>query len=497
MNVLFIITDQQRADHLSCRGHSFLKTPNIDSIAKDGMIFTKYFSATPICMPNRASFFTGMYPSVHKTRSNGINLDPTIPTLSEILRENGYHTCSVGKMHFNFYANPQKKGVISYENLFEWLYGTLNSKNFPNPYYGFEECSALTTGHGVVCTGHYIEWIKERDPQFVEWLKKNIRVINDLTYDTDLSEELYPTSYIADRTVEYLEGYAEGNNGDKPFFLHCSFNDPHHPVCPPGKYRILYNPEDIKLPDNFEDAENLLNHPFLGEHLKDSRFVHLLPQKVDEQTAKKFTAYTYGSIAMIDDAVGKILNALEKTGLSKNTMVIYTSDHGDYCGDHGLVLKGPAHYRSVINMPLLWKIPGLTHTGISNSLISTVDLPVTILNLLGLGKKKYLKRMQGEDVSSILKNPNKKVRDKVLIEHDEEIWKDKRFRVRTLITEQHRLSIYDGLDTFGDIYDYENEPQEVNNLWGENKELKNQLTNQLLREIIKLQPKYPERCAYN
>ena len=102
MNVIFIITDQQRADHLSCSGNPVLKTPHIDSIGNDGIRFTKYFCATPICMPNRGSFFTGSYPSVHGTRSNGINLNPDIPTISEILKNQGYHTVSVGKTHFNF-----------------------------------------------------------------------------------------------------------------------------------------------------------------------------------------------------------------------------------------------------------------------------------------------------------------------------------------------------------------------------------------------------------
>ncbi len=497
MNVLFIITDQQRADHLSCMGNSLLKTPHVDEIAREGTRFTRYFCSTPICMPNRASFFTGVYPSVHKTRSNGINLDPEIPTLSGMLRENGYLTCNVGKLHFNFYANAQKRDVKSWENLYGWLIGTINSSTFPRPYYGFEECSALTTGHGVVCTGQYIEWMREKDPEFVKWLNKNIPIINNLTHDTDLPEELYPTSYITDQAIEFLERQAEGMNGGKPFFLHCSYNDPHHPVCPPGKYRTLYDPDDIELPANFSDGEKLLDHPFLGPHLKDKRFVHLLPQRVDEETAKKFIAYTYGSIAMIDDGVGKILTTLEKTGLAKNTMVIFTSDHGDYCGDHGLVLKGPAHFRSVINMPLIWRVPNLTRNSISDSLINTNDLPITILNLLGLDKKKYVAPMQGFDITPILKDPVEKVRERLLIEHDEEIWKDKVFRVRTLITEQHRLSIYDGLENFGDIFNYEMDPLEINNLWQEKKELRQQLMEELLREVVAQLPRTPERSAYN
>lgn len=497
MNILLIITDQQRSDHLSCMGHPILKTPHIDSIASEGMMFTKYFSATPICMPNRASLFTGLYPSVHKTRSNGINLDPEIPLLSGILKENGYHTCSVGKLHFNFYANSQTRGVKSFENLNDWLIGKLNSKNFPVPYYGFEECSAMTTGHGIVCTGHYIEWLKERAPSFVEWLKQNIRVINDYVYDTDLPEELYPSTYITDQTVQFLERYVDGKYGNKPFFLHCSYNDPHHPVCPPGKYRDMYKPEDIELPSNFSDGENLLDHPFLGTHLKDMRYVHLLPQKVDEKTAKMFTAYTFGCIAMIDDGVGKILKALEKFGLAKNTMVLFTSDHGDYCGDHGLILKGPAHYRSVINMPLIWKIPNLTKPSTSDSLVSTVDLPMTILNLLGITKKKYTETMPGYDITPILKDSTEKVRRQLLIEHDEEISRDKVYRIRTLVTEKHRLSIYEGYDNFGDIFDYESDPAEIDNLWFKNKELKNELVEKLLRELIKVNPKTPKRCAYN
>jgi arylsulfatase A-like enzyme len=101
-NILFIITDQQRADALSCAGNPILKTPHIDSIANEGVRFTNYFCTTPLCMPNRASFFTGLYPSVHGTRSNGINLNPNLPRLSGILSEAGYHTCNVGKLHFNF-----------------------------------------------------------------------------------------------------------------------------------------------------------------------------------------------------------------------------------------------------------------------------------------------------------------------------------------------------------------------------------------------------------
>jgi len=496
MNVLFIITDQQRADHLSCMGNIVLKTPHIDSIADNGMKFTNYYCSTPICMPNRASLFTGLYPSVHGTRSNGINLNPELPMLSGILRDFGYHTCNVGKLHFNFYANSTDRKISSYEEILKGMSGKLVTSSLPMPYYGFDELH-MTNGHGDVIAGHYLEWLEEKQFNQIDILKNSIGNIFKLYYDSIIPEDLYPTSYITEKTIDYLERFSERKFDKENFFLHCSFPDPHHPVCPPGKYKDLYKPEDIELPLNFDDGEKLLNHPFLGPQLKDKRFVHLLPQKIDEETAKIFTALTYGSISMIDDGVGRILKTLEKTGLADNTMVIFTSDHGDYCGDHGLVLKGPAHFRSVINMPLIWKIPGLTRSTTTNSLVSTVDLPKTILTLLGVKKKLFPEILQGYDLTPLLNNPNEKIRNQVLIEHDEELAQDKIIRLRTLITEEHRLTIYDGFDDFGDIFNYKDDPYEVNNLWNIEKELKNQLLEKLLREIINLQPRKPKRVAYN
>jgi arylsulfatase A-like enzyme len=176
-------------------------------------------------------------------------------------------------------------------------------------------------------------------------------------------------------------------------------------------------------------------------------------------------------------------------------MVIFTSDHGDFCGDHGLIVKGPAHYRSVINPPLLWKVPGLTKSSVSNSLVSTVDLPKTILNLLGVERKKHPEMCQGYDVSPILEDPGTKVREQLLIEHDEElthISRKESFRLRTLVTERHRLTIYDGFEN-GDIFDYKNDPNEIDNLWHKNEELKHGLIEKLMREIINLQLRIPKR----
>ncbi|TFF94739.1 MAG: DUF229 domain-containing protein [Promethearchaeota archaeon] len=496
MNVLFIITDQQRKDHLSCYGNTLLKTPHIDKIADEGVRFENYFCNTPVCMPNRANFLTGAYPSVHGTRSNGINLDPEFPILSEILRRRGYYTSSIGKNHCNFFSRPAKRGAKSDENIIAWLHGDITSEKLTLPWYGYEEVD-MTVGHGDWMAGHYSEWLKENGWDQHAYAINNPLALNEYYYETDMPEELYPTHYIMERTVHFFENYADSDHADKPFFLHCSFPDPHHPVCPPGKYKDLYSPEQIDLPSNFDDAETLMEHPYLGEHLKNPRFRQLIPQPISEEEAKMFTALTYGSISMIDDGVGQILRALEKSGMAENTMVIFTSDHGDYGGDHGLILKGPAHYRGIINMPLLWKIPGITKNTTYQPLISTIDLPKTILNLLGIRKRYHSPYFQGYDFTPIFKDPSKKIRKHVLIEHDEELAKDTILRLRTLVTETHRLTLYDSEENLGDLFNYQEDDAEVQNLWGTHKELRDQLNEELLREIIRLRPRLPERAAYN
>ncbi|MFX0099629.1 MAG: sulfatase [Candidatus Hodarchaeota archaeon] len=495
MNVLVIITDQQRADHLSCMGNSLLKTPNIDRIAKDGVKFTNYYCASPLYMPNRGSFFTGCHPSTHGTRSNGINLDPSLPMISDILRRDGYRTVSVGKTHFNFFSLSNRRGK-SLEDIVGWLHGDVKSSNFPSPWYGFEDVF-MTAGHGDFMAGHYSEWLAEKGWDQHTYAINRPLALNENYFDTEMPEELYPTSYISEKTSEFLESHVSGDNADKPFFLHCSYPDPHHPVCPPGKYRDMYKPEDIELPPNYDDGENLLDHEFLGPHIKDARFRMLLPQRVSREEVKKFLAYTFGSIAMIDDGVGRIVGTLKKTDLYENTMVIFTSDHGDLGGEHGLILKGPAHYRGLINMPLLWKIPGVTKTSVTSSLVSTIDIPSTLLQILGVKKRKIPVNFQGIDFSPIFNDPSYAIRNQILIEHDEEISKDKTFRLRTLVTENHRLTIYDGYDNFGELFDLKKDPTEINNLWAPEAELRNELQERLLREIVKMQPRMPERTTYN
>ncbi len=501
MNVLFIVCDANRSDHLGCYGNQILKTPNLDKLADEGIRFTNCFCTNPICMPNRATMITGLYPNVHGVRSNGINLREDIPTIIKTLQKRGWHTAAMGKIHHQFWMAPFKLKYKSAESLVSWVENTGKDpvrNNFPLPYYGYEEVEVIS-GNGSVCAGHYTEWLEERAPDIAEDMKKRVKNYDNLfsLFCKEIPEEFYNTTWVKERTLAFLERYARGDYGNKPFYLHCSFPDPHYPLYPPKRFQDMYNPEDIPLPTNFDDITNLYNHEYLGQHLKKPPFKKAFIRESTEDEVRKITALTYASIGYVDACIGQILASLDNLGYADNTIVIYTSDHGDLMGDHGLLFKGPCPFNGVLQLPMIWKVPGLIKPGsVSDSLVSSIDYPKTILNLLKIPEHHHPPDMQGFDMTPILKNSNERIRDYCLIENDEEIG-PLISRLRHLITENYKLTIYEGMENFGDIYDRKKDPEELHNLWYDKdfKEKRFELVNKLLQENLKAQSKYPKRIA--
>jgi arylsulfatase A-like enzyme len=340
--------------------------------------------------------------------------------------------------------------------------------------------------------------LEERAPKIAEEMKKRVQNYDNLfsLFCDDIPGDLYNTTYVKERTLSFLDRFSQGKYGEKPFYLHCSFPDPHYPLYPPKRFQDMYKPEDIELPSNFQDIKNLYNHHYLGNHLKNPPFKRAFIRESTEEEVRKLTALTYAAISYVDYSIGEILASLEELGFSDNTMVIFTSDHGDLMGDHGLLFKGPCPFNGVLNIPLIWKVPGLSKPSVSNALVSTIDLPKTILNLLNIKDRYHPPGMQGYDISQLLEDPSKRVRDCVLIENDEEIG-PLDSRLRHLITDDFKLTIYEGVDNFGDIYDRKNDPHELNNLWNEDnyRDIKFNLVNKLLQENLKAQTKFPKRIA--
>jgi arylsulfatase A-like enzyme len=267
-NFLLFITDQHRADYLGCYGHPVLKTPHIDSIAAHGMRFERFYVATPVCMPNRATLMTGRMPSVHGARSNGLPLSLRANTFVDSLRASGYTTALVGKSHLqNFTGQPailkrptarpgdqvlDPSFAEAHKSAFEGAYDQEHPKHWNAghdfsmqlPFYGFEHVD-LCTAHGDQVGGHYYVWLKSRRPDADELRDHRKQLPHDYVcpqaFRTPIPEELYPTTYIADKSCEWLDRYAAGKR-ETPFFLMTSFPDPHHPFTPPGRYWSMYAP---------------------------------------------------------------------------------------------------------------------------------------------------------------------------------------------------------------------------------------------------------------
>lgn len=488
-NFLLIITDQHRADHLGIYGNQTVETPNLDDLARAGWRSGNMHVATPICMPNRASLMTGRYPSTHGARHNGIPLSLRSMTFVETLRRTGYRTGLVGKAHLqNMTATPASWPVKeedrlspeaiepdtgNYDQEKRELWLGRDDYDVEYPYYGFDHVT-LVDDHSDDVHGHYRYWLRRHHPG-VEAKIGPEAAIPAPEYElckirqawrTRVPEALYPTAYIADRTIDQLAEYAAG---DQPFFLQCSFPDPHHPFTPPGKYWDMYSPDDIELSESFySDITPPPHVQWLRNKRDDGTAIKHTPAifACTEREAKEAIALNYGSISNIDDQVGRILASLKSLGLDENTVVIFTSDHGDYLGDHQLLLKGPIHYRGLTRVPFIWRDPvGETMRGVNESaLSSTIDIAPTILERAGI---RPYNGIQGKSLLGLMRGDMPTVRDAMIIEEEGQrviLGFDSRIRCRTLLMNDHRLTIYDGAD-WGELYDLNADPHEITNVW--------------------------------
>jgi arylsulfatase A-like enzyme len=362
----------------------------------------------------------------------------------------------------------------------------------PDDFYGFEDVS-LTVNHSDICSGHYHQWLVERgvDPAALQGPAHALKQFEGWwqVYQPALAEDLYPSHYIAERSIEFLERAGED---DRPFFLQCSFPDPHHPFTPPGRYYDLYEPGEMELPETFHDPHTH-SMPFYRKRLehRGSQRAHVQPFAPTEDQLRHALAAEYGMITLIDDCVGRVLAALERSGRADETVVVFTSDHGDMFGDHGMMLKAGMHYEGCTRVPLLIARPGAEPRR-TQSLASSIDLPHTVLGLAGVPG---FHGMQGHDLTPLLDDPSASVRDEVLVEEDE-IFDLARLgcplRMRTLITGDARLTLYSGSEA-GELFDLKADPLELDNLHGRSAAgLQAELVERLARRLMETDDRAPK-----
>jgi arylsulfatase A-like enzyme len=490
-NFLFFITDQHRADFLGCYGHPVLRTPHIDSIAARGTAFDRFYVASPVCQPNRASLMTGRMPSVHDVRSNGISLSMDAVTFVDLLRDAGYRTALIGKSHLQNFTphapivkrpaprqgfhepKPALRQALR-EHLDEPKYEQETPEYWKQPgaqvqtpFYGFEHVT-LVRAHGDEAGADYDRWLDARDPK----ARKLLGPANSLPHDykvpqayrTAIPAELYATSFLGERACAWLDAAGK----DDPFFLMVSFPDPHHPFNPPGKYWDMYKPEQFPVPEAF--SRNDWTPPALVQNIIRDReagkanLTGMGTIGVSAREAQEARALTAGMIACIDDAIGGVLAALDKSGKRSDTVVIFTSDHGDHLGDHRLMLKGAEQYQSIVRVPFIWadpqSKPAATRT---DALASTMDIGATVL------ERARIEPASGMQAKSFLPaiEQGRPVRDSVFIQYDHQApnpGTQEPARVHSLIDGRYRISVFHGTG-WGELYDLQGDPGEFENLW--------------------------------
>lgn len=486
---ILFITDQQRYDHLGCNGHPVLKTPHIDAIASEGVSYDRFYVASPVCMPNRASLMTSRLPSSHGVRSLGIPLDHRNVTFVELMAAAGYDTALIGKSHLQNvskfptqYEKPTYRDGFSEppEDLAVAIRSDLDGESYqyerqdyfdefgadvPTPFYGFEHYDSVAR-HGTKAGGNYHEWLEKEAPEVLELRGPENQFPHDYTcpqaFRTKVPEEFYSTSYIAKQAMEYLEA-RKGN--PKPFFLMVSFPDPHHPFNPPGKYWDMYKPEEMIVPDGYDDDDwEVPEHVLSAERARAGDAS--LGKKtgytfaVTKQQALEARALTCGMMAMVDDAVGDIRAAADKAGLSDSTVQIYTSDHGDHLGDHRLLFKGSEQYDNLTHVPFIWADPKGNKGARADDLAQTHDIGATILEH---AKIEPAAGMQGH----VMRVAGGKVRQTAFIQYDTQRPQEAfgiEPRAHTIVHDRYRLTMYRG-KCQNELFDLENDPSEMKNLW--------------------------------
>lgn len=370
------MTDQQPASCVSCYNPS-IKTPNLQSLADRGCVFDNFYIAAFPCAPSRASQLTGRYLHNHGVVKNEIILDGKIPSLGTVCKENGYQTGYFGKWHLGgwIYRGIQHRSKKIPRGMVNWYYKRVDTPN------GWET-QVVGGGYGDDFPQHgfdtwkggwtdYKNWLRQKGRGDIveedKWVGGHFPAISGLDEGTHLYSKLHEDDHMAAFFAEEANTFIEKNkNADKPWCCVLSFYGPHPPVTPPKPWDTMYSLDEVPLPDNFRDPVKRVHY------------------KLDDWTETQFKDYIrryWGYCSYIDHQVGKTFEKLKETGQENNTIVIFTSDHGDMVASHGLISKAGGYgFEELFKVPTIVYIPGVTSAeSRKETLASNIDLLPTIL----------------------------------------------------------------------------------------------------------------------
>lgn len=479
-HIWLITTDQMRADALGFENAAVI-TPNLDALAKEGTVFNRAYCASPVCTPSRASIFTGRYPHVHGAWNIGVSLNEEEDTLCDHLKQSGYRTVGVGKMHFR----QQLKTGFVHEA--EEVSVRDRGRERDGTYYGFDE-HHISEDNMI---GEYMEDVANRDPGAAARLKKDLFRSGDAqgdVWESGLLPELHQTRWIADKSIRAIEEHS----AERPLFLWSSFVDPHHPFNPPVAYAKRYEQSDVPGPAG--DLGDIQGRP---EHLRLQKSKGYWPgggepHSRDAELMKRLIRNYYAMITFIDEEIGRIRDAWKAKGMDDELVVVFTSDHGELLGDHGLLYKGPWFYEGLTRIPMIVRGPGVLKGVVTDALMEHVDIVPTLLGLIG--RTEMPEGIQGISQQPVAAGDAQQVRCSAMTSYDAH---DRGLHAKCLRTDKHKLVIFAD-ETYGELFDLESDPQERQNRFDDPaySGIKQQLMERLIHRLMQDQDPLPVRRAF-
>lgn len=441
-NILLVTPDQMRFDAMGCAGNPVIKTPNLDRLAGGGILFSSAFAQNAVCQPSRASIITGQYPHAHGVRDNCFKLPTHIETLPGLLARAGYRTVSVGKMHFEPF----------------------------DAMYGFESRRIAEDKSGGYADDYrrYLadKGLRELSPD-VMWREKTKDALVGMT--SPLSEEDYIDSWCGREAVEQIR-----KKDDRPFFIWVGFPSPHVPTDPPKPWADMYPEEEIQEPPvHPEEWETKPPEMKQGVY-------------VGDKGIRRFIAHYYAMVSLIDRWMGEIVDALKETGRYENTLIIFTTDHGDYAGWHGKIAKGVCLYEDLIHVPFIVHWAGRLGAGKRlESLAELVDILPTVLDYAGV---EIPWGVQGLSLRPVLEGEAESVRDFAFAEY---------FYQKAVRTPDWKLIYYAG-KPYGELFDLREDPHEHVNRYDDPsvREIREDLTRKVLDFLVATESPLPRPGPY-
>lgn len=441
-NVLWICTDQQRFNSLGCYGNDLVDTPNLDKLAQNGILFENCYSQSPVCTPSRASFLSGRYPRTTRCRQNGQSIPGEEKLVTKMFSDNGYICGLSGKLHISPAHPSVNKGT---ERRIDDGYDIFHWSHHP---------------HEDWPTNEYTSWLREKG---LTYSPEDCPQSDYINYG--MSEKNHQTTWCVDKAINFVKSNAKF---ETPWLFSLNPFDPHHAFDPPQEYlkKYMEKLDEIPLP-NYQEGE-LKNKPIFQriDHNGSYGGIGFNYDKMNEKDHKMVRAAYWAMVDLIDHQIGRLIDSLKETEQWGNTIVIFTSDHGEMLGDHGIYWKGPYFYEPAVHVPLIITYPQeITKEQKSEALVELTDLAPTLLEAAGMKKDPG---MQGKSLWHILKGEKSlhNHRDSVYCEYYNAMpWHECPQPHGTMVFDGHyKLINIHGIDE-GELYNLKKDQNEQNNLW--------------------------------